>query len=151
MVRVKKRKMFSFAKFFQNLTFCYSYFTWNQSQHFGKWNLANYTIGFGELWPFPKAVISKSKTIASKNLSKWLLEDTSLQSSTKLNSRKIWVAICKNEKFSLTEKNSSNQLFSNFFSKTIAFTKFLRKKCDREFLQFPHCVKNSTLNWFDEK
>ena len=25
---------------------------------------------------------------------------------------------------------SSNQLFSNFFSKTIAFTKFLRKKCE---------------------
>ena len=39
------------------------------------------------------------------------------------------------------KKLSSNQLFSNFFSKTIAFTKFLRKKCEREFLQFPHCVK----------
>ena len=38
------------------------------------------------------------------------------------------------------KKNSSNQLFSNFFSKTIAFTKFLRKKCGREFLQFPHCT-----------
>ena len=53
-------------------------------------------------------------------------------------SHKVW----KNEKFSLTEeKNSSNQLFSNFFSKTrktITFTKFLRKKCGREFLQFPH-------------
>ena len=48
----------------------------------------------------------------------------------------VWI----NEKFSLTEKISSNQLFSNFFSKTITFTKFLRKKCEREFLQFPHCV-----------
>ena len=37
------------------------------------------------------------------------------------------------------KKNSSNHLFSNFFSKTNAFTKFLRKKCEREFLQFPHC------------
>ena len=37
-------------------------------------------------------------------------------------------------------KISSNQLFSNFFSKTIAFTRFLRKKCEREFLQFPHCA-----------
>ena len=46
----------------------------------------------------------------------------------------------KNEKFFLTEKKiSSNQLFSNFFSKTIAFTKFLRQMCEREFLQFPHC------------
>ena len=40
------------------------------------------------------------------------------------------------------KKISSNQLFSNFFSKTIAFTKFLRKKCEREFLQFPHCDHN---------
>ena len=30
---------------------------------------------------------------------------------------------------------SSKQLFSNFFSKTIVFTKFLRKKCEIEFLQ----------------
>ena len=37
------------------------------------------------------------------------------------------------------EKISSNQLFSNFLSKTIGFTKFLRKKCEKEFLQFPHC------------
>ena len=42
------------------------------------------------------------------------------------------------------KKNSSNQLFSNFFSKTIAFTKFLRKKCEREFLQFPHCAVEIT-------
>ena len=40
-------------------------------------------------------------------------------------SHKVW----KNEKFSLTEeKNSSNQLLSNFFSKTITFTEFLRKR-----------------------
>ena len=38
--------------------------------------------------------------------------------------------VWKNEKFSLSEKkkNSSNQLFSHFLSKTIAFTKFLRKE-----------------------
>ena len=52
---------------------------------------------------------------------------------------KVW----KNEKFCLTERNSSNQLFSNL-SKTIAFTKFLRKKCEREFLQFPHCETERT-------
>ena len=44
----------------------------------------------------------------------------------------------KREILSHWKKISSNQLFSNFFSKTIAFTKFLRKKCEREFLQFPH-------------
>ena len=36
------------------------------------------------------------------------------------------------------KKISSNQLLSDFFSKFIAFTKFLGKKCEREFLQFPH-------------
>ena len=46
----------------------------------------------------------------------------------------------KTEKFSLTQKISSNKLFSHFFSKAIAFTKFLRKKCEREFLQFPLCT-----------
>ena len=46
----------------------------------------------------------------------------------------LWLTVLKLQKFSLTEKkNSSNQLFSDFFSKTIAFTKFLRKKCEREF------------------
>ena len=30
-------------------------------------------------------------------------------------------------------------VISLLFSKTDAFTKFLRKKCEREFLQFPHC------------
>ena len=38
------------------------------------------------------------------------------------------------------KKNSSNQLISNFFSKTIAFTEFLRKKGEREFLQSPQCA-----------
>ena len=44
---------------------------------------------------------------------------------------------------------SSNQLLSNFFCKTIAFTKFLQKKCEREFLQFPHCEcgKTEDLLW----
>ena len=34
-------------------------------------------------------------------------------------------------------------LVINFFSKTIAFTQFLQKKCEREYqctyVQFPHC------------
>ena len=45
----------------------------------------------------------------------------------------------KREILSHWRKNSSNQLFGNFFSKCIAFTKFLLKKCKREFLQFPNC------------
>ena len=32
------------------------------------------------------------------------------------------------------KKISSNQLFSNFFSKNVAFTKFLPKKCESKFL-----------------
>ena len=50
---------------------------------------------------------------------------------------------------------SSNQLFSNFFSKAIAFTKFLRKKCEREFLEFLHCavlkLRNFSLTLFWQK
>ena len=45
----------------------------------------------------------------------------------------------KREILSHKKKISSNQLFSNFFSKTIVFTKFLWKMCEREFLQFQHC------------
>ena len=42
-------------------------------------------------------------------------------------------------------KISSNHLFSNFFSETNAFTKFLRKKCEREFLQFPQFRQINSL------
>ena len=53
------------------------------------------------------------------------------------------------------KKISSNQLFSNFFNKTIVFTKFLWKKCEREFLQFPHCAlwawSSITFTIFTEK
>ena len=35
---------------------------------------------------------------------------------------------------------SWNQLFSNFFSKNVTFTKFLLKKREREFPQFPNCA-----------
>ena len=39
------------------------------------------------------------------------------------------------------QKNiSSNQLFSNFFSKNGAFTKFLSKMYERKFPKFPHCA-----------
>ena len=42
------------------------------------------------------------------------------------------------------KKNSSNQLFSNFFGKTIAFTKFLRKNCERErIFVFFHTVSHT--------
>ena len=46
----------------------------------------------------------------------------------------------KNQKFTLTNKISSNQLLSNFFSKTVTFTKFLPKMRESEFLEFPQCV-----------
>ena len=56
-----------------------------------------------------------------------------------MNTHKVW----KFRKFSLTQ-NSWNQIFSNLciyiFSKTVAFTKFSSKKCEREFTKFPHCV-----------
>ena len=51
------------------------------------------------------------------------------------------VCVCGRTRNSLSRKIfSSNQLFSNFFSETIAFTRLFRKKCVRDFLQFPHCV-----------
>ena len=48
----------------------------------------------------------------------------------------------KIEKISLKKKKDtlSNQLFSDFFSKDVTFTKFLPKKWEQEFPQFPHCV-----------
>ena len=39
----------------------------------------------------------------------------------------------KREIYSHRKTISSNQLFSNFFSKTNAFTQFLSKMCEREF------------------
>ena len=57
-----------------------------------------------------------------------------------------------NEKFSHGKFfRQIDYLFSNSFCKTIAFTKFFRKKCEREFLQFPQlwhtsqCVKMKNL------
>ena len=40
-------------------------------------------------------------------------------------------------RFTLIEKNiSSNQLFSNFFSNNVGFTKFLPKKCESMYVNF---------------
>ena len=53
----------------------------------------------------------------------------------------------KDEKFSLTEKNFKKQLFSNFFNKTINFTKFCEKLWQR-------ISAISTLwsdNWWQDK
>ena len=48
---------------------------------------------------------------------------------------------CGKMKNLLPPKNiSSNQLFSKFFSKNVAFTKFLPKKCESKFPFLPHCV-----------
>ena len=79
------------------------------------------------------------------NLSKWdfffFLRSWSLWfHGNYSNNRKVSTAQCgKTWNYLSLKKNSSNQLFSNVFSKTIAFTKFLRIKCEREFLHFPHC------------
>ena len=39
-----------------------------------------------------------------------------------------------------------SHLFSNFFSKHVAFTKFLTKKCESKFLFLPHCGKNAKFS-----
>ena len=45
------------------------------------------------------------------------------------------------EFYSHRKNISSNQLvFSDFFSKCVAFTKFLPKKCESKFMYFPHCA-----------
>ena len=50
---------------------------------------------------------------------------------------------CEKTRNSLSQKNiSSNQLFSNLFSKTVTFTKFLPKMCLCNF----HTVRNSCDN-----
>ena len=45
-------------------------------------------------------------------------------------------------------KNLSNHLFSNFFSKNVAFAKFLPKMCESEFLKLPHSAvwKNERIS-----
>ena len=76
----------------------------------------------------------------------------------------------KRKIYSHRKNISSNQLFSNFFSNIVVFTKFLPKKCERQFLVFStlHCgyslshffgrnfvkatflLKKSPKSWFDE-
>ena len=41
--------------------------------------------------------------------------------------------VWKNKKFTLTQKISWNQLFSNFFHQYVGFTNFLSKKCESKF------------------
>ena len=55
------------------------------------------------------------------------------------------LTLWKNEKFSLTKFFLSNQLFSNLFSKSATFTKFLPKIRDREFPLIPQCNLLFTL------
>ena len=47
--------------------------------------------------------------------------------------RKINTTHCEHEILSHQKNISSNQLFSNLFSKTVTFTKFLPKMSEREF------------------
>ena len=48
-------------------------------------------------------------------------------------------------------KISANQLFCDFFSKTVTFTKFLPKKCESKFPKFLHCnsLKKFSGNWLE--
>ena len=55
----------------------------------------------------------------------------------------LWVVVWKNVKCS--EFFSSNQLYSYFFSKNVAFTKYLGKKCEREFLQFSRILEKQEI------
>ena len=55
------------------------------------------------------------------------------------NSVSHWsITVWKNE-FTVTQKKFRQIKSSNFFSKNVTFTKFLSKKCDSKFPQFPHC------------
>ena len=52
----------------------------------------------------------------------------------------VEIAQCGKMKNLVSPKNiSSNQLFSNFYSKNVTFTKFLPKMCETKSQQFPHC------------
>ena len=53
--------------------------------------------------------------------------------------------------YSHWKKISSNQLFSNFFSKTVTFTKFLPKMHESKFPEFPHCALQWICNRFHGK
>ena len=44
------------------------------------------------------------------------------------------------------KKISSNQLFSNLFSKNVTFTKFFPKKSESKFPEFPHCDRSELGN-----
>ena len=61
----------------------------------------------------------------------------------------LWVTVRspqfgKIKKFSLAKKISSNQLFS----KNVIFTKFLSKKCNSKFPQFPHLAQSLSSHIF---
>ena len=46
----------------------------------------------------------------------------------------VFHSVVKQEIYSHRKNISSNHLFSDFFSKNVAFTKFLPKKCESKFL-----------------
>ena len=107
-------------------------FPWNGNSEKFKWIISNMFweiksveryVGFGKF-----SFLQFTTTLISRKIAK-------VQSSHVLYSNTVW----KNEKFTVTQKNSSNQLFSVFFSKTVTFTKFLSKKFDSKFPRFPHC------------
>ena len=72
----------------------------------GKWGLKHDHNLYGKINIFPS-----NQLFLKKLLKSWFHEN-------------FWAR-------SLWKKNSSNYLFSKFFSKSNAFTKYLRKKCER--------------------
>ena len=94
----------------------------------------NFYFAEKDLWKLPKFLIFKSHCQNYGNSPSHIFDKNFVKATFLLKNRFDGK---KGERIS--RKISSNQLFSKFFSKTIAFTKFLRKKCEREFLQFPHC------------
>ena len=58
----------------------------------------------------------------------------------------LHITVWKNEKFTLTEEKFREINSCKFFNKNVAFTKFLSKKCESKFPQFPQCGTFSFLN-----
>ena len=96
---------------------------------------------------FPNTLFS-SKIEWNQTLTQFCINFTEIsQKLRKISDRKnsslstLWHStVWKNEIFTITQNISSNQLISIFFSKNVTFTKFLSKKSDSKFPQFPHFV-----------
>ena len=99
------------------------------------WKLRKFTLTEKIFRQITYLVISLVKLLLSRNFCQKCVRENSRNCHT-VKHHTVEIT----EIYSHLEKISSNQLFSNFFSKTVTFTKFLPKKREREFPQFPHCA-----------